>query len=53
MKISILLSLCAMAFVISGQMNFIGGKNEDFIQNNPSLITKYMEKLTGSVAEAC
>lgn len=50
MNFSLLLAFCALA---SAQMDYIGGTNPNFIKNNPALITKFMEKLTGSVAEAC
>lgn len=53
MKISVLLTICALAASSSAQLNYIGGNKVDFISSNPALISKYMEQLTGSVTEAC
>lgn len=36
------------------QAPYIGGNKPNYLQNNPALIQKYMEELTGNnVAEAC
>lgn len=52
MKSTVLITLALMSSSLC-QINYIGGNNVDFIQQNPTKITQFMQKLTGSVTEAC
>lgn len=45
--------MLSFSSLIRPQANYIGGNQPNYLQNNPALITKFMEQLTGKVEEAC